>query len=63
TNTIEGFWSQLKRSLEGTHHYVSARWLPRYVAEFCWRYNRRHSAEPMVLVLLARAAVPPAAAA
>ena len=41
TNSIEGFWSQLKRSLDGTHHAVSPKFLQQYVDEFVWRYNRR----------------------
>jgi transposase-like protein len=41
TNTAEGYFSQLKRSLDGTHHHVSAQHLPRYVAEFDFRYNTR----------------------
>lgn len=63
TNTIEGFWSQLKRSLDGTHHAVSAKYLHRYVAEFCWRYNRRRASTPLFLSLATRSAVPRAAAA
>jgi transposase len=30
TNTIEGFWSQLKRSLHGTYHVVSKKYLQQY---------------------------------
>jgi transposase-like protein len=41
TNTVEGFFSQLKRSLDGTHHHVSAKHLHRYVGEFDFRYNAR----------------------
>lgn len=41
TNTVEGFYSQLKRSLDGTHHHVSAKHLNRYVGEFDFRYNNR----------------------
>ncbi len=41
TNTVEGFFSQLKRSLDGTYHHVSARHLHRYLTEFDFRYNRR----------------------
>lgn len=40
-NTAEGYFSQLKRSIDGTHHHVSARHLPRYLAEFDYRYNTR----------------------
>jgi transposase-like protein len=41
TNTAEGFFSQLKRSIDGTHHHVSERHLPRYLAEFHYRYSTR----------------------
>ena len=34
--------SLLKRFLMGTYHGVSARYLPRYLQEFCFRFNRRH---------------------
>jgi transposase len=63
TNTIEGFWSQLKRSLDGTYHHVSARHLHRYVGEFAWRYNRRRSSYPLFLSLAARSAASRAVAA
>jgi transposase-like protein len=41
TNTAEGYFSQLKRSIDGTHHHVSARHLQRYVSEFDFRYDTR----------------------
>ncbi len=41
TNTIEGFFSILKRGLVGTFHHVDARHLFRYVGEFDFRYNHR----------------------
>ena len=41
TNTIEGFWTLLKRGMFGQFHSVSPRHLQRYVDEFCYRYNLR----------------------
>ena len=40
-NTAEGFFSQLKRSIDGTHHHVSEQHLHRYLGEFDFRYNTR----------------------
>jgi transposase len=41
TNTLEGYWSQLKRSIRGTHVHVSRKHLWKYVSEFSYRYNMR----------------------
>lgn len=41
TNTIENFWSVLKRGLYGTYHTVSEKHLQRYLAEFQTRFNLR----------------------
>jgi len=41
TNTIEGFFSLLKRGIIGTYHHVSEQHLHRYCAEFDFRYNTR----------------------
>lgn len=40
-NTAEGYFSQLKRSIDGTHHHVSEQHLHRYLGEFDFRYNTR----------------------
>jgi transposase-like protein len=39
SNMAENYFSQLKRSLDGTHHHVSRGHLPRYLAEFDFRYT------------------------
>ena len=41
TNTIEGYFSVLKRGINGTYHHVSQQHLKRYLAEFDFRYNER----------------------
>lgn len=51
-NSIEGFWSQLKRSIRGTHVHVSAKHLPKYLGEFEFRYNMRKMPELMFARLL-----------
>jgi len=45
TNTIENFWSVLKRGLYGIYHYTSKKHLDRYLDEFCARYNTRDLTE------------------
>ncbi len=51
-NSIEGFWSQLKRSIRGTHVHVSCMHLPKYLGEFEFRYNMRKAPEVMFARLL-----------
>lgn len=41
TNSIEGFWSQLKRGIFGVYHLVSKKYLDLYCNEFAYRYNTR----------------------
>ena len=41
TNTVEGYFSLLKRGIIGTYHHVSEKHLHRYLAEFDFRYNSR----------------------
>ena len=42
TNTAEGYFSILKRGIGGIYHHVSKHHLPRYLAEFDFRYNARN---------------------
>jgi hypothetical protein len=41
TNSVEGYFSILKRGLIGTYHHVGEQHLFRYVQEFDFRYNNR----------------------
>jgi transposase len=52
TQTIEGFWSLLKRGIGGVYHAVSAKYLQSYCDEYSFRYNRRAGSEPMFTSLL-----------
>lgn len=52
TNTIDGFWSQLKRSIRGTYVHVSPKYLQTYVDEFTYRYSRCRSQKNMFAHLL-----------
>lgn len=51
-NSIEGFWAQLKRGINGTHIHVSAKHLPKYLGEFEYRWNMRHEPHLMLDRLL-----------
>jgi len=43
TNSIESFWSLLKRGVIGTYHNVSKQYLPFYLHEFSFRFNNRNN--------------------
>jgi transposase len=59
TNTIEGFFGNLKPSIRGTYRKVSHHWLQGYLNEFTWRYNLRYQRNPsMFAELIAQAARP-----
>jgi hypothetical protein len=49
----------VKNSIHGCYHSVSSRHLPRYLAEFCYRFNRRFSLEDMISRLGYAAVRPP----
>jgi transposase len=55
TNTIEGFFGNLKTGIRGNYKKVSHRWLQGYLNEFCWRYNHRNDRQAMFYTLLLRA--------
>jgi transposase-like protein len=52
TNTIEGFWSLVKRGIGGVYHSVSKKYLQTYLDEYSFRYNRRSEGQPMFTSLL-----------
>ena len=43
TNTIEGFWSLVKRAIYGQHHHYSKEHAAAYIVEACYKYNIRHN--------------------
>jgi len=52
TQTIEGFWSLVKRGIGGVYHNVSRKYLQTYLDEYAFRYNRRDAKIPMFVSLL-----------
>jgi transposase len=54
TNTIEGFWSHLKRGIRSTHASVSPKHLDRYVGEFAFRFNNRNDPADMFAKMLSQ---------
>jgi transposase-like protein len=52
TNTIEGFWSLVKRGISGCYHAVSPKYLQSYLNEYQFRYNHRLEECPMFLTVL-----------
>jgi transposase len=56
TNTIEGFWSLVKRGIGGVYHSVSQKYLQTYLNEYSFRYNRRDQGNLIFTSLLKRVA-------
>ncbi len=52
TNTVEGFWSLIKRGIGGVYHSVGRNYLQSYLNEYSFRYNRRFDTQPMFLSFL-----------
>jgi len=51
-NSLEGFWSLLKRGLNGVYHSVSKKHLNKYLNEYVFRYNNRNNVEPMFYLMM-----------
>lgn len=45
TNSLEGFWSLLKRGVDGIYHSISKKHLQQYLNEYSFRYNTRYFSE------------------
>lgn len=58
TNTVEGFWSLVKRGISGVYHYVSPKYLQHYLNEYAFRYNHRNDTRPMFQSFLHRVGTP-----
>jgi hypothetical protein len=58
TNTIEGHWAHFKCAVRGTHIHISAKHMWKYVAEFSYRRNFRHSHTTMFDRLVAACGLP-----
>jgi transposase len=56
TNTIEGFWSLVKRGIGGVYHSVSQKYLQTYLDEYSFRYNRRDQGNLIFNAFLKRVA-------
>ncbi len=52
TNSVEGFWSLIKRGIGGVYHSVSQKYLQTYLDEYSWRYNRRDQGNLLFKALL-----------
>jgi len=52
TNSIESFWSLIKRGINGVYHSVSSDYLQSYVNEYSFRYNHRKDEQPMFKIVL-----------
>jgi transposase-like protein len=54
TNTIDGFWSLVKRGIHGVYYQVGPDYLQSYLNEYAFRYNRRKVMVPMFRLLTER---------
>jgi transposase-like protein len=53
-NTVEGFWSLLKRGISGVYHQVSSKHLQGYLDEYAFRYNHREDPGGMFSAFVSR---------
>jgi len=53
TNSVEGFWSLIKRGIGGVYHSVGSGYLQTYLDEYSYRYNRRDQGNLIFMSILA----------
>jgi transposase len=56
TNTIEGFFGNLKTGMRGAYKKVSPKYLQSYLDEYAWRHNHRYHGERLMFHALVREA-------
>jgi transposase len=57
TNTIDGFWSMVKRGITGVYYQVGIEYLQSYLNEYAFRYNRRRVMRPMFAQMAERTTI------
>ena len=57
TNTIDGFWSLVKRGITGVYYQVGIEYLQSYLNEYAFRYNRSKVMRPMFSLLAERTTI------
>ena len=57
TNSLEGFWSLVKRGIGGVYHSVSRKHLQDYLNEYSFRFNHRFDNQPMFASVLQQVAL------
>lgn len=58
TNSIEGFFGNMKTGMRGAYKHVSPKWLQSYLDEYAWRFNARYDSRSMFSQLITKAAKP-----
>ena len=56
TNSVEGFWSLIKRGIGGVYYSVNRKYLQSYLNEYLFRYNHRFDTAPMFTMFLRQVA-------
>lgn len=54
TQTVEGFFGNMKTGIRGNYHSVSRKWLQGYLNEWTFRWNHRDDESPMFWTLVER---------